>query len=66
MRHLASLKELKSLRLEGTQITDAGLNCLDGLVKCEEIAIGATAVTGAGITAARRQRPKIRFVEYEY
>jgi Leucine-rich repeat (LRR) protein len=47
--HLAGMRSLTILFLEGTQISDAGLAHLKGLSNLQKLYLGNTRVTDAGV-----------------
>jgi len=60
--HLAGLRELKSLFLQGTMVTDAGLGNLAGLTELERLSLSSTLVTDAGLA----KLTAFRKLEYLY
>ena len=56
--HLKGLTNLKELRLNATQVTDAGLVHLKGLTKLEERYLSGTQVTDAGVAELKKALPK--------
>jgi hypothetical protein len=49
LHHLAGLKNLKTLGLIGTKVTDQGLRGIDGLESLQELYLSDTAITDAGL-----------------
>ena len=62
LKELATLTELRSLKLGGTQVTDAGLAELTVLRKLRELALEKTNVTDEGVRELRRALPEVRVV----
>ena len=59
MGHLRRLTELRRLKLRRTSVSDAGLVRLKGLVNLEDLDIGGTLVTDAGVQELRKVLPKL-------
>jgi hypothetical protein len=57
LRHLAGLTQLRSLRLDGAQVTDSGMKHLEGLTRLEDLALNATFVTDDGAERLRQALP---------
>ena len=55
--HLAGTKELQTLNLTGTPITNAGLEHLKGLRSLKRIMLSYTRITSAGVTRLRKELP---------
>ncbi len=49
LKHLAGLKQLRTLYLDHTKVTDAGLKHLSGLRQLQWLHLGHTQVTDAGL-----------------
>jgi beta-lactamase regulating signal transducer with metallopeptidase domain len=62
LAHLAQLKGLKALSLEGAQVTDAGLAPLEQLTGLQYLNLTNTQVTDAGVAALRRALPDCSIV----
>ena len=60
LKELASLKQLTSLYLGGTQVTDAGLKELAPLKQLTYLELGSTKVTGAGVKELEKALPRCR------
>src|SRR5262249_1121592 len=58
LRHLAGLKKLICLNLEGQPVTDAGLVHLRGLERLEYLELGGTRATAEGAAGLLRFLPK--------
>jgi hypothetical protein len=50
---------LRSLNVEGTSITDVGLEHLAGLADLQSVAAVRTKVTKAGVEKLKKARPKV-------
>ncbi len=57
--HFADLVQLRSLTIEDSAITDAGLMHLKSLTNLEQLNVKGTKVTQAGISDLRRALPKL-------
>jgi hypothetical protein len=63
LKHLAGLKELRSLGLNGTQVTDPGLKELAGLKQLISLELFNTKVTDKGKADLKKALPKLRIRE---
>ena len=52
-------EELRTLSLSGTQVTDAGLECLRGLTELRELALSNNQVTDAGVNELKKALPNV-------
>jgi hypothetical protein len=57
MKHLKKLVHLERLFLDGTDVTDAGLEHLKGLAELRILELYATQVTDAGAADLRKALP---------
>ncbi|PWU00494.1 MAG: hypothetical protein C5B53_03980 [Candidatus Melainabacteria bacterium] len=56
LKHVAKLRDLQSLNLTSTNITDTGLSYLLGLPKLEDLQISSTEITGEGIYSLTKMK----------
>jgi hypothetical protein len=59
LKHLARLKQLRTLYLGGTKVTDAGLKELAGLKQLQKLGLSGTKVTDKGIADLKKALPKL-------
>ena len=60
LKGIGAFKALKSLNLEDTKVTDAGLKHLAGLKALKELHLDSTKVTDAGVSRLKRALPNCR------
>ncbi len=58
LKEVAKLQQLKTLWLDGTQITDAGLKDVAKLQQLETLNLDATKITQAGVAELKKTLPK--------
>jgi hypothetical protein len=63
MKELASLKELQTLTLNETQITDTGLKELAALKQLKALHLSNTKVTKMGVAEFKKALPNCRVLE---
>ena len=57
-----ALLQLESLNLDDTDVADAGLPSLSGLVRMQSLSLRNTRTTTVGINAFRTQRPEVKII----
>ena len=62
MKELVGLKQLKTLNLAGTQVTDAGVEQLRGLTKLRLLNLRDTKVTDEGVEKLQQALPKCKII----
>jgi serine/threonine protein kinase len=62
LKQFATLRNLRTLRLNGTQITDVGLSHLSGLKALVELHVERTNVTDAGVAELQKALPKCKII----
>jgi len=60
--HFRKLSQLRRLDLDGTQVTDSGLENLRGLTQLRDLNLNGTDVTDAGVQLLRKALPNCQIV----
>jgi hypothetical protein len=61
---LSALPALRNLNLEGTKVTDAGLEHLKGMTSLEQLGVLGTGVTKEGEAAIRQSIKGLTIIDY--